>query len=179
MIEALARRRFFCNAIGIGLPATVAMHVRRMARLRGRWAYSAALLRATVFNFRWPSITWQVDSKSPRTEPTLSLTAAIGPRQGSFILAPDARFTDGEFDVLHVGKLGRAGLVKYFPRLISGDIPKHDPVISEVRCSSFKINESSEPLIVHLDGELFATRADDCRSLAVTLIPNGLPVLLM
>ncbi len=179
MVDSSERRRFFCNGFGAGLSAEIASRARRISRLRGRWLYAAALLQSVVFDVRWPAVSWQADDKLPRTVPMLSITAANGPRQGSFVLSPDAKFADGQFDVMLVGHLSRLGVIRYLPRLFAGKPPEDDPVIRQMRCQVFEITDSAEPLIVQLDGEMFADTADDCRHLSVRLIPARLRVLAM
>jgi len=80
------------------------------------------------------------------------ISAAIGMREGSYPLTPDAKLDDGLFDLLLVGALRRRDILRYFPRMIRGDIPTSDPRICTDRKSKIVLR-SAKPIPLHLDGE--------------------------
>jgi diacylglycerol kinase family enzyme len=111
-----------------------------------------------------------------RTAPTLSLTIAIGKREGSFVVARDAVMDDGLFDYLQAGELARWELLRYMPRLASGrELPRDHPRIWMGRCRQVDL-ESETPLTVHLDGEFFALPEDPIRCLQIRILPTRLKV---
>jgi len=81
------RERYFVNTLGLGFSGAVALESRRIRRLQGLMLYGLAFLRALVFRYACPTMEVFFDDVK-RTAPTLSLTVAIGRREGSFVVAP-------------------------------------------------------------------------------------------
>src|SRR5207302_11102573 len=155
------RERYFVNGVGVGFNGAVTLESQRIRRLQGVWLYSLALFRALCYRFTAPVMTIDMD-QSVRRLPTLALSVAIGRREGNFVLAPNALVDDGLFDYLHVGRLRRWELVRYFPGMITGDLPTGHPEIRRGRCRHVRL-QAEGPLIVHLDGELFSRPEDNLR----------------
>lgn len=173
--DASGRRRYFVNTLGLGFSGSVALESRRIHRLQGLPLYSLAFFRALAFRYACPAMTVDLDGTA-RTAPTLSLTLAIGHREGSFVVAPQAVLDDGWFDLLHAGPLSRWEVLRYMPKLASGgQLPSDHPAIWLGRCRTMKL-QSTAPLTVHLDGEFFCKPEDDVRSLEVALLPAHLRV---
>lgn len=169
------RERFFVNTLGLGFSGAVALESRRIRWLQGLPLYSLAFLRALCWRFTCPVMTVQYDGET-RQGPTLSLTLAIGHREGSFVVAPQAQLDDGLFDVLHVGALSRWEVLRYMPRLASGgQLPTDHPRIWLRRCREVCLT-SEAPLTVHLDGEFFSKPEDGVRELEVRILPGRLRV---
>ncbi len=147
--------RFFANVAGIGLPGKVAHFARPMRRLFPRLRYTLALLRCLGGSFCTEEIEVSVDHSdrsSASEKQLLMLSIAIGTREGSFELAPNAKFDDGLFDVLQVGRLTRWDLLRYFPSVLRGKIPTGDARISTSTCRRLSLR-SRRPFPLHLDGE--------------------------
>lgn len=149
-------KRFFANVAGIGLPGKVADFARPMRRLFPRLRYTLALLRCLGGAFSTERIAISLDATEGSTpaleKPVLMLSIAIGTREGSFELAPNAKFDDGLFDVLQVGGLSRLDLLRYFPGVLRGRIPTTDPRIFANTCGRLTVR-SLRPFPLHLDGE--------------------------
>lgn len=167
-------QRFFVNGVGVGFNGAVTLESRRIRRLQGVWLYSVALFRALWYHFTAPLVTVQIDD-TVRRMPTLALSVAIGRREGNFVLAPHALVDDGLFDYLHVGRLQRWELFRYFPGMITGNLPTDHPAIQTGRCRHVKL-DAETPLIVHLDGELFSLPEDDGREFDIHIMPAALRV---
>jgi len=169
------KERFFVNTLGLGFSGLVSVESRRIGWLQGILLYGLAFLRTICFHFECPNMTIAFDG-SARSSPTLSLTVAIGKREGSFVVAPDAMIDDGLFDYLHAGKLSRLEVLRFMPRLASGgQLPKDHPQIWLDRCREVEL-ESEAPLTVHLDGEFFALPQDPIRRLQIRILPGRLKV---
>jgi len=172
--------RYFANVAGIGLPGRVAHFARQMKRIPARIRYTLALVRSMGPAFQ-PLRSELKFSKSTNstTEDLLMLSAAIGIREGSYPLTPNACIDDGLLDILRVAMLRRFDVVRYFPRILKGDIPKHDTRISESRVEGISI-ECDSPIPFHLDGEMpndpSAARAI---RLTVNVLHQQLPVELL
>ncbi len=112
-----------------------------------------------------------------RTTPTLGFTLELGPREGNFLLAPEAEVDDGMFDYIHGGPLRRYDLVRLLPGVLLGrGLPRNYPNLWLGRCRQVRIHAKS-PLVVHADGELFCVQADGVRELEIDLLPRALRVL--
>lgn len=169
------RERFFVNTLGLGFSGSVALESRRIRRLQGLALYGLAFLRALCFRYACPATEIAFDGTT-RTVPTLSLTVAIGRREGSFVVAPDAQLDDGLFDYLHAGALSRWQVLRFMPRLASGGkLPENHPVIWQGRCHELRLRSES-PLLVHLDGEFFCLPEDGVHALDIRLLPAALRV---
>jgi len=168
--------RFFVNTLGLGFSGLVSVESRRIHWLQGLPLYGLAFLRTLCWRFECPSMTANFDTET-RTAPTLSLTVAIGPREGSFVVAREAVIDDGLFDYLQAGGLSRWELLRYMPRLArGGELPKDHPKIWQGRCREVSL-ESESPLTVHLDGEFFALPENPIRRLQIKMLPGRLKVL--
>jgi diacylglycerol kinase (ATP) len=169
------KERFFVNTLGLGFSGLVSVESRRIRWLQGLLLYGLAFLRTICFRFECPNMTFAFDGIA-RSSPTLSLTVAIGKREGSFVVAPDAIIDDGWFDYLHAGGLSRWEVLRFMPRLASGgQLPKDHPQIWLGRCREVDL-ESEAPLTVHLDGEFFALPQDPIRRLQIKILPGRLKV---
>lgn len=169
------RQRYFVNTLGLGFSGAVALESRSIGWLQGLPLYSLAFIRALLFRYECPEMDITLDDVTRRT-PTLSFTAAIAHREGSFIVAPQAQLDDGLFDYMHVGPMTRMDVLKFMPKLASGgQLPLDHPALWLGRCRTVKLH-SETPLIVHLDGEFFSKPEDKVHELNVELLPKRIRV---
>lgn len=169
------KERYFVNTLGLGFSGAVALESRGIQRLQGLALYGLAFLRALWFRYGCPNMDRTFDGEA-RTTPTLSMTLAIGRREGSFVVAPQAILDDGLFDYLHVGPLSRWEVLRFMPKLASGgQLPPDHPAIWQGRCKEATLS-SEAPLIVHLDGEFFSRPEDNVRQLDIRMLPGALRV---
>lgn len=172
--------RYFANVAGIGLPGRVAHFARQMKRIPARIRYTIALVRSMGPAFQPLRSEFKFsNSTNTTTEDLLMLSAAIGIREGSYPLTPNARIDDGLLEILRVAMLRRFDVVRYFPRILKGDIPTHDTRISEFRVEAISI-ECESPIPFHLDGEMpNDPSAAKARRLTVSVQHQRLPVELL
>jgi diacylglycerol kinase (ATP) len=168
-------QRYFVNGLGLGFNGLITMESQRIHKLQGVLLYGLALLRVLCFQFNTPLMVIDIDG-DVRQLPTLALTLAIGRREGNFVVAPHASVDDGLFDFLHAGALRRWQVLWRIPGLVTGNLAVEHPLIWHGRCRRARV-QSESPLVVHLDGEMFCTPADDLRDLAVETLPGALQVL--
>lgn len=169
------RERYFVNTLGLGFSGAVTVESRRIHWLQGLALYGLAFVRALWFHYACPVMQCTFDGQT-REAPTLSLTLAIAHREGSFVVAPDARLDDGLFDYLHAGPLARWEVLRYMPKLASGgQLPTDHPAIWLGRCRELRLRSPS-PLTIHLDGEFFCRPEDNVRGIEVRLLPSALRV---
>jgi diacylglycerol kinase family enzyme len=169
------RERFFVNSLGLGFSGAVTVESRKIRRLRGLFLYGLALMRVLCRGFQQPIMTVRLDDTS-RRGPTLSLTLAIGRREGNFTVAPDALMDDGLFDFLHVGAVTRWQVVRMLPRLAWGKrLPEGYDQIWTGRCRAGRA-DAETGLTVHLDGELLCVAREQVKEMEASLLPGRLRV---
>jgi diacylglycerol kinase (ATP) len=167
------KERFFVNTLGLGFSGLVSVESRKIHWLQGLPLYGLAFLRTLCFHFERPTMTVSFDEQV-RAAQTLSLTVAIGPREGGFVVAREARMDDGWFDYLQAGWLSRWEVLRFMPKLAAGgELPKDYPSIWQGRCRQVDL-KSEAPLTVHLDGEFLALPADGIRQLKIRIHPARL-----
>lgn len=167
-------RRYFANVAGIGFPGRVAELARGMKRLPARLRYTLAILRCMGASYQ----TDPIELNDLESSSYLMISAAVGMREGSYPLTPHALLDDGLFDLLLVGALRRRDILRYFPRMIRGDIPTTDRRIQTDRKSKITLR-SSKPIPLHLDGEdpwvnLPSTLSTGDFQLEIEIIPKAI-----
>ena len=174
--HSAGRQRYFVNGLGLGFNGQVTLQSRRIKWLQGVPLYGLAVLRTVCCHFDRPRLSVRLDEGAEWTGPTLALSLALGRREGNFVVAPEAVLDDGLFDYLHVGALSRWQALRLLPRLFAGRLPQEHALLRMGRCRSAEVR-SEEPLVVHLDGEMFCVPGDEVRELQVELRPRALRVL--
>ena len=162
---------YFVNALGAGFDAEVVRQTSGIKRLKGFPLYLAGVYK-TFASFRVPEIEVSTDEHHERARMML-LAVAIGPTVGGgFRLTPDAVPDDGWFDVCVIRRIGALKFVRYVPTVVRG---RHTqlPEVTIFRSKRVTITGVSEPLLLHLDGEL--RRAEE-RSITVEMLPGQLRV---
>jgi diacylglycerol kinase family enzyme len=106
----------------------------------------------------------------------LLLAVGVGPRVGGgFRITPDARFDDGLLDSCLVEPVGRLTMLAMLARVMRGTHVSASFV--EMRRNRVIRIESDLPLPVHVDGEIFATVADNVQSIKLTCLPERLAIM--
>jgi diacylglycerol kinase family enzyme len=169
------RKRYFVNSLGLGFSGAVTEEARRIPRLQGIALYGLAFLRTLLFRYACPPMEIAIDQEVRRL-PTFSLTVAIGKREGNLLVTPQAILDDGWFDFLHVAALSRLEVLRYAPRLATGQsLPADHPALWMGLCHEVRA-QANEPLTVHLDGELFVLPPDQVQTVEIRILPGLLRV---
>jgi YegS/Rv2252/BmrU family lipid kinase len=169
------RQRYFVNTAGFVMSGAVTWEARRIRQLRGLWLYGLATLRALCRHFRAAPTYLALDRQEVPT-PTLYLAIAIGRAEGGgFVVAPQAQLDDGWFDYLHAGSMSRWQALSYLPRMLTGNLPADDPRVRRGRCQRVTL-ACPEPVMAHVDGELFATPLAPARHFEIRLHPRRLRI---
>lgn len=144
--------RYFINVASIGISGLVANTARRLKRYPPRLRYTLALAMQLGPGFGARPYYLGFDHAPRNPTECLLLSVAIGKREGSYPLHPDADVGDGLFDVLKLGRLTRRELIWYFPAMLRGILPKDHPQVERLRCTHLEFaTVLSTPM--HLDGE--------------------------
>jgi diacylglycerol kinase (ATP) len=108
-----------------------------------------------------------LDGKPIEVDATL-VTVANGPSYGGGMkVCPDANLNDGLFDVMVLGKVSRAELLKVFPKVYTGRHVGH-PAVTFYRCQEVEIIGSGSSFA---DGEPISTLP-----LSASCVSNALKV---
>lgn len=166
---------WFVNSLGLGFSARVTLESQRIRWLRGTFLYGLAALRALKRHFVCHEWRVGIDGRPAETCPVLMLSLLIGRREGSFVLAPNARMADGQFDYAIAGRLSRWDVIRLLPSLAVAGPPAGYRELTTGRCAAMEIAAPS-PIAAHVDGEILARPEDDRRSVRVELVPSRLRV---
>lgn len=169
------RPEHFVCGCGLGLNGQVTLESRRIRWLQGLPLYGWAALRAVLRMSRVPTWTIQFGDEPAIATTTRMLSILLARREGNFMLAPEALHDDGLFDILHVGAMSRFEMLYWLPRVALSGPPKDHPLVRNRRCHRVRVT-SSEPLTVHLDGEMYCVPNDGVCELTVELLPSRLRV---
>ena len=145
-------RRFFINAAGLGLDGEVVETVLKNPRFcRGTIPYVLGMLRALAA-FHNKDVSLRIDDNSEDLR-ICSVVIANGAYFGSGMkVTPEADVSDGLFEVMVVGDIGKLELLRTFPRIYRGTHVTHPKVRTE-RATQIRI-ESLDRVLIQADGEL-------------------------
>jgi diacylglycerol kinase (ATP) len=112
--------RMFVNISSFGVSGVVDRLVNESDKRLGRLSFMIATARAT-WSYRNQRVQLTFDGKD-RVEATINTVAVANGRYfgGGMMVAPDAELDDGRFDVIAIGDLGFADLLKSGRRLYQG-----------------------------------------------------------
>lgn len=145
-------RRFFINAAGVGFDAAVARTTERLPKHFGGTIPYLTGLFYTLLSYRNKLVVLRIGDNHEETR-ILSLVVANGSYFGGGMqVAPDASLTNNLLDVVVIGDIGKFDLMKSLPMVYKGTHGSH-PKVSMAKATAVNI-ESSEPLLVHADGEV-------------------------
>jgi len=167
--------RWFINGAGVGFNGQVTVESRRIKRLRGLMLYGLAVWRALGVprtNGPW---TVEVDGHSRPPRPLMTVSVALGHREGNFTLAPRAKLDDGFFDVVEAGQLGAFEVLGLLPRLALGGEVIH-PKVWQGQAKTVRLVADS-PMAAHADGEMLCEAGDGAREFFLELMPRRLSVM--
>ncbi len=153
---------YFINILSLGFVADVCTLANRRFKRFGELGYGLGVM-ATVARLTPRPIPFAIDGvtyEQPLAFVSISNSRFTG---GKMMMAPGADIADGLADVIVVGALGRAALIRTFPKIFTGLHVEH-PAVRASRASSleFKLDGPCDAMI---DGEV------------ITLWPERLDVL--
>jgi YegS/Rv2252/BmrU family lipid kinase len=164
------RARYFANAAGMGFDAEVTVRANSGPKgLGGTIPYLSSLFM-TLGTYRNKHVEVKVDGEAWRAQVNSIIVANGQYFGGGMKIAPEAQLSDGEFDVVVLGDLGKIDLVRNVPRVYDGSHVAHP----KVRVMSGKTIEVESPdhLLLQADGEVLGTAPA-----TFTLVPSALRVI--
>jgi diacylglycerol kinase (ATP) len=174
LCDGLGRCEYVDNTVGIGFDATVVIGSRNVRFVTGFLIYLVSVLQTIALNHEAAHLQVKTDQEAWQ-EDTLMLVLCNGPREGGgFLVAPQARNTDGILDYAGVRRVSRPMMLRLLPEVMRGTHAR----FPQVRTGQFRKLEleSDRPLYIHTDGEIYAGFGMDVRRLTLELIPGGLVV---
>lgn len=147
--------RWFVNAAGIGFSTLIARRVSRFPSRLGSYLYTVAGL-VTILDWQHRRVELGWDDGTRDEVRMESVEVSLGPYEGGGMwVAPGAVPTDGLFDVMTVGAVGRLETLTFSWRIRAGDHLR-SPRVSARRTRWLTIRALDEggPLFLQADGEL-------------------------
>lgn len=166
------RVEYWDNAVGIGFDATVTIRSRNFTYLRGFLIYLLAVLQTILLNHDAPRFTVTSDEESFEKEMLLFVMANGSREGGGFLVAPEAKPDDGVFHYAGIEHVSRLMMLRLVPEVMNGTHGR----FPQVRMGTFKRLglAADRPLVIHMDGEIFAGFGVDVRKLNVEIFPAAI-----
>ncbi len=144
---------YFINILSLGFVADVCTLANRRFKRFGELGYGLGVV-ATVASLASRPIPFAIDGACfdhPLAFLSVSNSRFTG---GKMMMAPGAEISDGWADVIEVGALGRAALIRTFPKIFTGGHVEHPAVRARrARALEFKLDGPRDAMI---DGEVIA-----------------------
>jgi diacylglycerol kinase (ATP) len=142
---------WFANIASVGMSGAVAAKANSTTKALG--AKTSYLLALGVVFARWKNVHLRVRVDDEERDALMEdVIVAVGRYlAGGMMITPDAEPDDGLFDVLLIGDLTKAELVRVMPKIYRGTHLPH-PKGEVLRGRAVTI-EADEPLPIQLDGE--------------------------
>ena len=163
--------RYFANGAGIGFDAKVTRIARSIHWPIGDLVYLFAVFRGMLDGIATPDVTISGEHvlwDGPLTLANISNGPWVG---GLFHIAPMAKNSDGQLDLLIAGPVSRKRILRLLPKLMRGQ-HMDEPEITHIGLQRVRI-EASEPVPSHLDGEV----QELAQSFDFELLPGALDLL--
>ena len=147
-----ANGELFLNVAGVGLEAEIAWQFMQHGKTgkRGKWPYFK-LGTKTIFTYRPPEFTLNVDGKEEKTSP-LTLVFANGRQYGSNVkIAPNAQFDDGQLDMVSVANAPKWKLAWAAPSFVC-KMRRPEGIVTTTRVKNVTVTSSGN-FPYHIDGE--------------------------
>jgi diacylglycerol kinase (ATP) len=165
---ARAGATYFVTVLAAGFDALVNERANAMTWPRGQMRYNLATL-AELRVFEPRPYTLELDGRVLRLEAML-VAVGNGPSFGGGLrITHGAEIDDGLLDVVVIGPMSRAGLVRTYPRLYSGSHTRH-PAYQHHRVR--EVTVAAPGIVAYADGERVGALP-----LTVEAVPGGLTVL--
>ena len=144
--------RVFVNFAGIGFDAEIVRRTTRNFKALGSTLSYLLGVFTTLISYRNREVRLIIDGEEMERE-VCSVIANNGRYGGGgMFTAPDADLTDGMLDLLIIGDIGKADLIRSLPRIYKGTHLTH-PKVTMKKAREIEIR-SAYPLNLQADGEL-------------------------
>jgi diacylglycerol kinase (ATP) len=173
--DGLGRSEYWDNTVGIGFDATVTIRSRKITYLRGFLIYLVAVLQTIILNHEAPLLAFHSDQEQWQQEMLMLVLCNGGREGGGFLVAPEARSNDGIFHYTAIEHVSRPMMLRLIPEVMKGTHGRFKQIHMGQFC---KLDlESDRPLVIHIDGEIFAGFGVDVRQLSIEILPGAIEVM--
>jgi diacylglycerol kinase (ATP) len=144
--------QWYAGVLGAGFDSLVNERANTWPWPKGRMRYNLAILRELPL-FRAIPYAITVDGVRHETRAML-VVVANGPSYGGGMrVAPDARFDDGQADVMVLHELSTVEFLRVFPSVFKGQHVRH-PAVEIIRGRTVTLE--ADGIVAYADGERFA-----------------------
>jgi YegS/Rv2252/BmrU family lipid kinase len=165
--------RYFGNGIGIGFDAVVGFEALKMKRLHGFISYLVAALKTILLYPLGPQVRIEYNGQAI-SQRVLMVSVMNGTRMGGgFMMAPDGKSDDGQFDLCIAGQVSRLGILALLPRFMAGTQATH-PAITTLQAKRVVVTAREGVLPAHADGETLCTEGE---RLSLELFPRQIELI--
>jgi YegS/Rv2252/BmrU family lipid kinase len=146
--EANGKR--FLGIASIGFDSVANERANRTRLLRGNLVYAYAAI-VTLLGWKPARFTIRVGEERRRLTGYSVVVANSKAYGGGMFIAPGAELDDGEFDIVHIGEVGKLRFLGNLPKVFKGTHVDEDAV-SVFRAPRLELT-ASRPFAVYADGE--------------------------
>ncbi|NCF66661.1 MAG: YegS/Rv2252/BmrU family lipid kinase [Chloroflexi bacterium] len=165
----------FGNNLGVGFDANVVIRVRAVKRLHGFPRYFWGVLKTLALDFRPFQFQMRFDDES-LAQDVLFVAFGLGARHGGgFMLTPNAQNDDNLIDTCTVRPMNQLMALFLLNSAVHGTHVEK-PQVTMRQSRQIEIS-CSEPLPVHIDGEVFANPHDDVHRLTIRSVRGAIDVM--
>lgn len=169
------RSRLADNNIGIGFDAQVVIETEAINWSGGFFLYLYATFRTLYHHFHPYSFSAHFDQEHVAQE-ALFVAFGLGPRSGGgFLFTPKASNIDNLIDSCWVKPMNRLRAITLLPSAMTGN-HVNSPLVT-IRQNSQIIVQSTRPMPIHVDGEIFAYPHDNVKKVTIRTIPAAIEVI--
>jgi len=140
---------YFLNILGLGFVADVTKTAKKL-KIFGNVSYTLGVLYHILF-LRSHKLKIIIDGEELERK-NIFVEVSNTTYTSNFFMAPNAEIDDGLLDVTLLGKMGRIGLLKAFPKVFTGE-HIHLPKVETFKAKKIEIT-ADPPKVLTPDGEL-------------------------
>jgi YegS/Rv2252/BmrU family lipid kinase len=174
MTDENGRQEYFDNTVGIGFDAVVTIRSHKLPVVRGFLMYLTAVIQTIILNHQPARMQLQADDESWE-QTNLMVAVCNGPREGGgFMVAPDARNSDGVLNYMMIAKCSRPMMFRLIPEVMNGTHGRFD-LVKMGACQKFSL-KSEHPVYIHADGEIYTSFGSNLHELDFEILPGALKI---
>ena len=169
-------QKLIANNLGIGFDANVVIRVEAITMLHGFVKYLWGVLKTLALDFRPFKFDMRFDDEE-LVQDVLFVAFGIGSRHGGgFMLTPNALHVDDKVDTCTVSPMNRLRALMLLNSAVQGTHVQK-PEVTMRQSKHIEIS-CTDPLPVHIDGEVFAYPQDNVHRMTITSLPAAIEVLI-
>lgn len=177
-VSGSGKHAYWINTLGFGFSGAVTVVARSSTSfLRGFALYLYIVLKTIFFHMQDHDIRVTADDDEPFEQSISMANICNGPAEGGgFPVAPHAKMDDGLISYTFMQRMGKLQMLKFLPIVLGANHVDYPDKFRFGDAQRIQI-ESTTPLVVHIDGELFSVLEDGLFRFEARMIPAGLQVL--